>query len=139
MERTFTTVIERDPESGWLIGDVVELPGCHTEAPDLQTLETNIREAISAYLQTVDLADYQHRGDSGAMSGGASPRLLYRVIAAPAATHDDFLSYAALGLPLPEGAPPNMADRCRVSRCMMRKNGRARSRCDSVWQVYRGP
>ncbi len=63
MERTFTTVIERDPESGWLIGDVVELPGCHTEAPDLQTLETNIREAITVYLQTINLVDEQRSGN----------------------------------------------------------------------------
>ncbi len=56
MQQTFTVVIERDGESGWLIGDVVELPGCHTEAPDLVALEANIREAIQVYLQTVDLA-----------------------------------------------------------------------------------
>jgi len=57
MQQTFTVVIERDSESGWLIGDVVELPGCHTEAPDLVALETNIREAIAGYLQTVDWGD----------------------------------------------------------------------------------
>ncbi len=55
MQQTFTVVIERDIESGWLIGDVVELPGCHTEAPDLLSLEASIREAIQVYLQTVDL------------------------------------------------------------------------------------
>ncbi len=42
MQQTFTVVIERDIESGWLIGDVFELPGCHTEAPDLLSLEANI-------------------------------------------------------------------------------------------------
>lgn len=57
MHQTYTVVIERDPESGWLIGDVVELVGCHTEAPDLQSLEANITEAITVYLQTVNLAD----------------------------------------------------------------------------------
>lgn len=55
MQQTFTVVIERDIGSGWLIGDVVELPGCHTEAPDLLLLEANIQEAIEVYLQTVDL------------------------------------------------------------------------------------
>jgi predicted RNase H-like HicB family nuclease len=30
MTRSFTVVIERDPESGWLVGEVVELPGCYT-------------------------------------------------------------------------------------------------------------
>jgi predicted RNase H-like HicB family nuclease len=44
-------VVERDPESGWLVGEVVELPGCYTQAPDLPTLEANMREAIIVYLQ----------------------------------------------------------------------------------------
>ena len=48
--RAFTLVVERDPESGWLVGEVVELPGCYTQAPDLPTLERNAQEAISAYL-----------------------------------------------------------------------------------------
>ena len=55
MKRSFTIVIERDPESNWLVGEVVELPGCYTQAPDLPTLEVNMREAITAYLQTVEL------------------------------------------------------------------------------------
>lgn len=49
--QTFTVVIERDPESGWLVGEVVELPGCYTQAPDLPSLERNIQEAIQAYLK----------------------------------------------------------------------------------------
>ena len=52
MAKSFTVVIERDSESGWLVGEVVELPGCYTQAPDLPTLEANIREAIEAYIQT---------------------------------------------------------------------------------------
>jgi len=52
MTRSFTVVLERDPESGWLVGEVVALPGCYTQAPDLPTLESNIKEAIAAYLQT---------------------------------------------------------------------------------------
>ena len=47
---TFTVVIERDPESGWLVGQVVELPGCYSQAPDMASLEPNMREAIAAYL-----------------------------------------------------------------------------------------
>ena len=50
MIRSFTVVLERDPESNWLVGEVVELPGCYTQAPDLPTLETNVNEAILAYL-----------------------------------------------------------------------------------------
>jgi predicted RNase H-like HicB family nuclease len=52
MTRYFTVILERDPETNWLVGEVVELPGCYTQAPDLPTLEANIKEAISAYLQT---------------------------------------------------------------------------------------
>ena len=52
MKRSFTIVVERDPESGWLVGEVVELPGCYSQAPDQPTLEENIREAIRAYLKT---------------------------------------------------------------------------------------
>jgi len=54
MKRSFTVVVERDPESQWLVGEVVELPGCYTQAPDLPTLETNVREAIQVYLETVE-------------------------------------------------------------------------------------
>ena len=52
MKKSFTIVVERDPESQWLVGEVVELPGCYTQAPDLPALEENIREAIQAYLKT---------------------------------------------------------------------------------------
>ena len=45
-------VVERDPESNSLVEEVVELPGCYSQAPDLPTLETNIAEAIQAYLNT---------------------------------------------------------------------------------------
>jgi len=53
MKKSYTVVIERDPESKWLVAEVVELPGCYTQAPNLSTLESNIEEAISAYLKTV--------------------------------------------------------------------------------------
>ena len=49
-QKTFTAIVERDPESGWLIGEVTELPGCYTQAPDLPALEINLREAIAVYL-----------------------------------------------------------------------------------------
>jgi predicted RNase H-like HicB family nuclease len=54
MKRSFTIVEERDPESRWLVGEVVELPRCYTQAPDLRTLEVNMEEAIRAYLKTVE-------------------------------------------------------------------------------------
>lgn len=57
MTKSFTVVVERDPESGWLVGEVVELPGCYTQAPDMPALEANIKEAIAVYLQTAGDAD----------------------------------------------------------------------------------
>ncbi|MBI5190496.1 MAG: type II toxin-antitoxin system HicB family antitoxin [Nitrospirae bacterium] len=54
MKNQFTVIIERDTESGWLVGEVVELPGCYTQAPDMAQLEVNIREAIAAYVKTAD-------------------------------------------------------------------------------------
>lgn len=50
MSKSYTVILERDPESGWLVGEVVELPGCYTQSPDLPSLEVNIREAIAVYL-----------------------------------------------------------------------------------------
>jgi predicted RNase H-like HicB family nuclease len=52
VKNSYTVVVERDPESKWLVGEVVELPGCYTQAPDLPSLESNVREAISVYLKT---------------------------------------------------------------------------------------
>jgi predicted RNase H-like HicB family nuclease len=52
-QRTYTVIVERDPESGWLVGEVAELPGCYTQAPDLPGLEKNIQEAIAGYLGAV--------------------------------------------------------------------------------------
>ncbi len=57
MSQEFTVIVEKDPESGWLVGEVVELTGCYTQAPDLPTLETNIKEAISAYLKSTVLEE----------------------------------------------------------------------------------
>ena len=57
MQQQFTVVIERDLESGWLIGSVAELPGCYTQAPDTASLEKNMREAIEVYLATVGEED----------------------------------------------------------------------------------
>jgi len=47
-------VVERDPERKWLVGEVVELPGCHTQAADLATLEANMREAIAVCLKAIE-------------------------------------------------------------------------------------
>ena len=51
MRRSFTVIVERDPESGWLVGEVVDLSGCYSQAPELHTLKANMKEAITAYLK----------------------------------------------------------------------------------------
>ncbi len=54
--RVFTVVIERD-EDGWLVGKVVELPGCFTQAKTLDELMDRIREAIEGYLEVEDISN----------------------------------------------------------------------------------
>jgi len=52
--REFTVLIERD-EDGWLVGSVVELPGCFTQAKTLDELMERIKEAIEAYLDAQEM------------------------------------------------------------------------------------
>jgi predicted RNase H-like HicB family nuclease len=47
--RTFTVIIEKDKED-YFVGEVVELPGCHTQAKSLDELMERIKEAIELYL-----------------------------------------------------------------------------------------
>ncbi len=51
MASKFTIIIEKD-EEGWLISEVVELPGCHTQAKTLDELMKRTKEAIQAYIET---------------------------------------------------------------------------------------
>ncbi len=46
----FTINVEKGKD-GWLISDVVELPGCHTQAKTLAELFKRTGEAASAYLK----------------------------------------------------------------------------------------
>src|SRR5688500_16939501 len=54
---TFTVIVERDTDSGWFIGDVLELPGCATEARDFRLLLRNVREAIAAYRESGEVVE----------------------------------------------------------------------------------
>lgn len=45
----YTIIIEKD-EEGWLVSEVVELPGCHTQAKSMDQLLDRTKEAIQAYL-----------------------------------------------------------------------------------------
>lgn len=49
MRKKYTLIIERD-EDGWLVSEVVELPGCHTQAKTMDQLLERTKEAITAYL-----------------------------------------------------------------------------------------
>jgi predicted RNase H-like HicB family nuclease len=57
MQKAFTVIVEKDPESGWLVGEVGELARCYTQAPDLPALEANIKEAITGYLKSTILEE----------------------------------------------------------------------------------
>ena len=46
----FNLIIEKG-EDGYLISEVVELPGCHTQAKDMNELIKRTKEAISLYLK----------------------------------------------------------------------------------------
>ena len=49
-ERDFTVVIEKD-EDNYYVGEVVGLPGCHTQAKTMDKLMERIKEAITLYLE----------------------------------------------------------------------------------------
>lgn len=46
----FNVIIEKG-EDGYLISEVVELPGCHTQARRMDELIRRTKEAISLYLK----------------------------------------------------------------------------------------
>ncbi len=60
MARKYTVVIEKDGE-GWLVSEVVELPGCHTQAKSMDDLLKRTREAIQAYLETEEAPDVSEK------------------------------------------------------------------------------
>ncbi len=45
--RTYTAVIERDPESGLYVGYVPGFPGAHSQAETLDELHANLEEVIA--------------------------------------------------------------------------------------------
>ncbi len=46
----FNIIIEQD-EDGIFVSEVIELPGCHTQAKNLDELLKRTKEAISLYLK----------------------------------------------------------------------------------------
>jgi len=51
MKKKYNVIIEKDKE-GWFVSEVVELPGCHTQAKSMDQLIERTKEAIKAYLET---------------------------------------------------------------------------------------
>jgi len=49
--RRYTTVIERDPETGLYVGYVPGFQGAHSQASSLDELNANLREVIGMLLE----------------------------------------------------------------------------------------
>ena len=49
--RTFTVVIERDPDTGVFVGYVPGWPGAHSQAESLDDLQANLQEVVSMLLE----------------------------------------------------------------------------------------
>jgi predicted RNase H-like HicB family nuclease len=49
--RTYTAVIERDPETGLFVGYVPGFPGAHSQGESLDELNRNLQEVIAMLLE----------------------------------------------------------------------------------------
>ena len=49
--RTYTAVIERDPETSVFVGYVPDFPGAHCQGDCLDELHANLREVIAMLLE----------------------------------------------------------------------------------------
>jgi predicted RNase H-like HicB family nuclease len=52
--KTFSAVIERDPDTGLFVGCVPGFPGAHSQGATLDELNANLREVISMLLEDGD-------------------------------------------------------------------------------------
>ena len=48
--RTYTAVVERDPDTGIYVGYIPGWPGAHTQGESLDELQTNLREVLELLL-----------------------------------------------------------------------------------------
>lgn len=51
MAREFSIVVERDPDTGVLVGYVPGWPGAHSQGADLEELQANLEEVIEMLLE----------------------------------------------------------------------------------------
>jgi predicted RNase H-like HicB family nuclease len=49
--RTYTAVVERDPDTGFYVGYVPGWPGAHSQGQSLDELQANLREVIELLLE----------------------------------------------------------------------------------------
>jgi predicted RNase H-like HicB family nuclease len=49
--KTYSAVIERDPQTGLFVGFVPGFPGAHSQGATLDELNANLREVISMLLE----------------------------------------------------------------------------------------
>jgi len=49
--RNFDIVIERDPETGLLVGHVPGWPGAHSQGETVQELHSNLRDVVEMLLE----------------------------------------------------------------------------------------
>jgi len=49
--KTYTAVVERDPDTGLYVGYVPGFPGAHSQAETLDELNANLKEVIALLLQ----------------------------------------------------------------------------------------
>jgi len=52
--RTFTAVVERDPQSGIFVGYVPGFPGAHSQGASPEELQANLREVVEMLLEDGD-------------------------------------------------------------------------------------
>lgn len=51
--KEYYMIIERD-SAGWYVGNIPELPGCHTQGKTLEELAVRMKEALTLYLEDED-------------------------------------------------------------------------------------
>jgi predicted RNase H-like HicB family nuclease len=49
--KSFSFVVERDPQTGLLVGHVPGWPGAHSQGDDMEDLQRNLLEVIEMLLQ----------------------------------------------------------------------------------------
>ncbi len=53
--KTFTAIVERDPDTKFYVGYVPGFPGAHSQGETLDELQENLREVIEMLLEEEDL------------------------------------------------------------------------------------